>query len=283
MMPGKSTTIAEVLREGAGRLAGIESARLDAELLLSHVLERPRSHLYAHPEAPVQGEYRARFLRLLERRRGGYSLARILGWREFFGLRLEVDEHTLVPRPETERLVELALERIPQGASWRIADLGTGSGAIALAVARHRPRCTLLAMDRSLPTLRRARANAATLALDNVHCLAGDWGEALRPGSLDLLLSNPPYVAEQDPALAADGLRREPRRALTAGPEGLDALRRIIGQAPRLLRPGGWLLLEHGSTQGDAVRSLLREQGLGEVSTWNDLAGHERVSGGKRP
>ncbi len=277
------TTIAELLREGAGRLAGIESARLDAELLLAHVLQRPRSHLYAHPEAPVAGECRARFQHLLERRRGGYSLARILGYREFFGLRLGVDEHTLVPRPETERLVELALERIPEGARWRIADLGTGSGAIALAVARHRPRSTLLATDRSPATLRRTRANAATLALDNVYCLGGDWGEALQPGSLDLLLSNPPYVADQDPALAGDGLCREPRQALAAGPEGLDALRRIIGQAPRLLRPGGWLLLEHGSTQGEAVRGLLREQGLGEVSTWNDLAGHERVSGGKRP
>ncbi|MBS0364969.1 MAG: peptide chain release factor N(5)-glutamine methyltransferase [Proteobacteria bacterium] len=252
---------------------------LDAEVLLSHVLRVPRARLKSHPEMPVSTQAREQYLALIARRAAGVPLAYLTGVREFWSLTLQVSEAVLVPRPETELLVERALTLGPQGPAW-VADLGTGSGAIALALARERPQWKLIATDISPAALQVARDNAARLNIGNVEFRAGDWFGVLGVRELQLLVSNPPYVAADDPALGA--LAHEPILALTAGPDGMDSLRALARGAREHLAPQGWLLLEHGAGQGAAVRAELVRAGLRSVRSRRDLAGHERMTEGQR-
>ena len=255
----------------------------DAERLLAHALDRPRGWLYAHADDAAGVAEAARFEALLERRGRGEPVAYLCGRRGFWTLDLMVTPDTLIPRPETERLVELALERLPHSGRVRIADLGTGSGAIALALAGERPDALVAATDASAAALAVAGANARAAGLGNVCFHAGDWFGALPGQRFDLVASNPPYVADGDPHLLEGDLRFEPPAALSSGRDGLDAIRRIVADAPAHLSPGGWLLLEHGWTQGAAVRALLLAAGFVEVDTHRDLEERDRVTLGRMP
>lgn len=254
----------------------------DAALLLLHVLERPRAWLYAHGDAAVPAPAEERFHGLVARRAAGEPVAYLVGRRGFWTLDLSVTPDTLIPRPETELLVEQALARLEAGRPLRVADLGTGSGAIALAIASERPLARVVATDRSDAALAVARGNALANGLDGrVEFRAGDWLGPLAGERYDLVASNPPYIAEGDPHLGQGDLRHEPAAALSSGADGLDAIRAIVAAAPAHLSAGGWLLLEHGFDQGPAVRALLAAAGFGEVETVPDLEGRDRVSLGR--
>ena len=252
--------------------------RLDAQLLLLHALGRPlndRAWLLARDSDTLDAATEMRYIELTRRRAAGMPLAYLTGEREFYGLSLQVDRRVLDPRPDTETLVDWALEHLtPQGS---VIDLGTGSGAIALALKNHRPQARVEALDASAEALAVALANAQRLALD-VAFHTGHWLEGLQ-GNFDLIVSNPPYIAEDDPHL--EQLGQEPRMALTSGADGLDAIRSIVAQAPAHLQPGGWLLLEHGYDQAERVRTLLMQAGFSAVQSRRDLAGIERCSGGQ--
>lgn len=253
----------------------------EAELLLAHVLQRPLTWLYAHGDEELAEESAQHFTALIERRRAGEPVAYLTGQRGFWRFDLQVSPATLIPRAETELLVELALERLPADREARIADLGTGSGAIALALAMERPLTRVFATDASAAALEVATANARALGLDNIRFRHGDWLAPLADERFDLIASNPPYIADADAHLARGDLRFEPRSALASGADGLDDIRMIVRDAPRLLLPGGWLLLEHGFDQGEAVRGLLSGAGLVEVETVADLEQRDRVSLGR--
>jgi release factor glutamine methyltransferase len=255
---------------------------LDAELLLAHVLGQTRARLRSHPEATLAAGQTQLYLELIGRRAAGEPLAYLTGRREFWSLDLAVTPAVLIPRPETELLVERALVLGTRAAS-RVADLGTGSGAVALALAHERPGWQLVATDISAAALAVARANAAALGLARVEFLEGSWYEPLRGARFDLLVSNPPYVAANDPVLADAALAHEPPLALTPpGGDALAALRILAHGAAAHLVPGGWLLLEHGATQAAAVRGELVAAGLAHVRSHRDLAGHERMTEGQR-
>ena len=253
----------------------------EAELLLAHVLDRSRSWLYSHGDEALDEAAAQRFAGLLERRRAGEPVAYLIGQRGFWRFDLQVSPATLIPRPETELLVEQALARIPEDRPTRIADLGTGSGAIALALALERPLAQVTGTDASESALAVARANATSLGLINVDFRCGDWLAPLGEERCDLIASNPPYIAEDDVHLASGDLRFEPRSALASGVDGLEDIRTIVAGAPALLRAGGWLLLEHGLEQGAAVRALLSAAGLRDVATVPDLEQRDRVSFGR--
>lgn len=272
-------TAAMRLAEQTARLAPV-----DAQALLCHVLQCSRSHLYAWPEQHLSDQQSSRFRSLLKRRADGEPLAYLTGYREFWSLNLRVTTDTLIPRPETELLVESALALLEPERNGRVADLGTGSGAIAAAIASECPRAQLVATDISDAALAVARDNFQAHGLHNVEPRQGSWLDALKPAErFDLLLSNPPYVAENDPHLQQDGLPWEPLTALTAGGDGLDDIRRLIADAPRHLEPEGWLLIEHGFDQGPAVRQLFQQAGYRAVSTQQDLARRDRLTRGQRP
>jgi release factor glutamine methyltransferase len=275
------TTLANAIRDAASRLPGDE-ARLEAELLLAHALDRPRSWFYAHAGDLLEPRDASAFADLLRRRERGEPVAHITGHRGFWSLELAVTADTLVPRPETELLVELALERLPRGEPRRVLDLGTGTGAIALAVASERPLADVTAVDASEAALALARENAdeAGLALRLLH---GDWFSPVAGERFDLVASNPPYIADGDPHLQQGDLRFEPRAALVSGPDGLDAIRTLARDAAAHLVPGGWLLVEHGYEQGAAVRALFSAAGLAAVATERDLEQRERVTLGRSP
>lgn len=271
-------TIEQVLRAARAR---IEAA--DAERLLAHATGRSRGGLYAHGDAPLADEERAAFEAAVAQRLAGVPVAYLVGRQGFWTLDLRVTPDTLVPRPETERLVELALERIPPAAPVDVVDLGTGSGAIALALARERPDARVLATDASDAALAVATGNAREHGLGNVRFALGDWWSATGDARFDVAVSNPPYIADGDPHLARGDLPSEPRSALASGPDGLDAIRAIAAGAPRHLRPGGWLLFEHGLDQGPAVRTVLAAAGFRDVATATDLEGRDRVTSGCLP
>lgn len=275
------TTIKTALHDATARLTVHESAALDAEVLLAHVLGRDRSHLRAWPEKALTAEQSKAFEALVARRAAGEPVAHLTGLREFWSLALTVTPDTLIPRPETELLVELALERLPADHALRVADLGTGSGAIALAIASERAACHITATDRSAAALAVARENAASLGLHNVAFADGDWCAALGDARFDLIVSNPPYVRTDDPHLTRGDVRFEPIAALDAGTDGLDDLRAIVACAAMYLNNGAWLLLEHGWDQGEAVRTLLERAGYADVQTYSDAGGRDRVSGGR--
>jgi release factor glutamine methyltransferase len=275
-------SVATALSAAAARVGG-DDARADAELLLAHLLSRPRAWLYAHGDEPIPPELASRYEALLQRRATGEPVAYLVGRREFWSLDLEVTPDTLVPRPETELLVELALDRLPPGSASRVIDLGTGSGAIALAIASERPRADVTAVDTSAGALAVAQRNAARLGLSRVRFLRSDWYSAVRDERFDLVVANPPYLADDDPHLREGSLPFEPAPALASGRDGLDALRAICAGAPAQLQAGGWLLFEHGFAQGDPARALLQACAFDQVQTWRDLEGRDRVSGGRRP
>jgi release factor glutamine methyltransferase len=268
------TDVAALLREASAR---IEPA--DAVLLVAHALGRTRTWLYAHGDDAVDDAARQACEGLVARREAGEPAAYIVGRRGFWRFDLQVTPDTLVPRPETELLVELALERLPEGRALRVADLGTGSGAIALALAHERPSARVVAVDASAAALEVARGNARALGIGNVEFREGDWLQPLAGETFDLVASNPPYIALGDPHL--DDLRHEPALALSSGADGLDAIRAIVRDAPACLVDGGWLLLEHGLDQGAAVRALLSAGGYADVSTAPDLEQRDRVTLGR--
>lgn len=256
-------------------------AREDAEALLLHALGQSRGWLFAHADDALAVDVQTAIHVLIERRAAGEPVAYLTGRRGFWTLDLEVTPATLIPRPETELLVELALERLPLERALHVADLGTGSGAIALAIASERPQARVIATDQSMDALAVAQRNAQRHGLANVAFAQGDWLAPLAGGRFDLIASNPPYIEAADPHLAQGDLRFEPPAALASGAEGLDAIREIVGEAPAHLVPGGWLLLEHGWNQGEAVRALLHAAGYAEVFTAQDLEARDRVTGGR--
>lgn len=273
-------TLGDLLARATELAAVSASPRLDVELLLCAATGCSRTLLYARPETELTDAQEQDFARRFARRRDGEPMAYILGEREFWSLRLQVTPATLIPRPETELLVELALERVTEPRA-QVLDLGTGSGAIALALAHERPQWRITGVDRSAAALAVAEANRAALALDNVRLRAGDWLAGERE-HYHLIVANPPYVDPADRHLDQGDVRFEPRAALVAADRGLADLRAIAAAAPDHLLPGGWLLLEHGADQGAAVRALCAAR-LEEVQSWRDLAGHERASGGRLP
>ena len=281
-----SNTIQQILLRDAAKLAealllDVASARLEVQYLLQHVLKTSRAWLLAHPEAVLSETQQADHDALMQRRLHGEPIAYLLGEREFFGLKFKVSPATLIPRPETELLVELALQRILPHDKCRVLDLGTGSGAIALAMAHNRPAVKILACDVSVAALDVARMNAQRLGIDNVFFMQSDWFGALDAQLFDLIVSNPPYVKEGDPHLQYGDVRFEPPFALASGDDGLRDIRHIIIHAKPYLDCGGWLLLEHSYDQAVLARELLQQNGFGEIFSVCDLAGIERVSGGK--
>lgn len=276
------TTVAELLRQAAARLPG-DDARYEAEELLLHVLGVERAWLFAHASDLVADGDADRFEHLLLQRLGGEPLAYLIGRRGFWTLDLQVSPDTLIPRPETELLVELALERLPLQERLQVADLGTGSGAIALSIASERRQAQVLATDFSAGALAMARTNAQAHELGNVSFRHGSWLQPLAGERFDLIASNPPYIASADPHLQQGDLRFEPMSALASGGDGLDAIREIVAGAPAHLVPGGWLLLEHGWDQGEPIRALLQQAGFIEVSTAQDLEQRDRVTLGRLP
>ncbi len=255
---------------------------VDAKVLLAHVLGCNRAWLAAHESDALTAAQAATFFALCKRRREGEPVAYLTGSREFWGLDLAVTPDVLIPRPETETLVEVALSKLPRDRPARVLDMGTGSGAIAVALAHDRPNAAVLATDNSEAALAVARGNAQRLHLRNVEFALADWYSGIPGEPWDLIASNPPYVGAADPYLAEGDLRFEPQIALSSGLDGLGALRVIIGCARDRLVPGGWLVVEHGHDQSEAVRELFRAAGFGEISATRDLAGIQRVVAGRR-
>lgn len=256
-------------------------ARLEAQVLLCRTLNCSRAYLIAHDTDSLATGQTAAFDALLARRVAGEPVAYILGEREFFGLSFAVSPAVLIPRPETELLVELALDHRPENEPCRVLDLGTGSGAVAITIAKHRPLAEVVAVDQSAAALAVAQENAERLGAANVRFLQSDWYAALAGQTFDLIVSNPPYIADADPHLGQGDLRFEPATALASGADGLVAIRTIVQGAPAHLREGGWLLFEHGYDQAAACRELLAQAGFHEVGSAADLAGIARVSFGQ--
>jgi len=269
-------TSAQALHTAQSRIAPV-----DARLLLQHALGKSHAQLLTHPEQVLTPAEEKLFLELVARRVSGEPVAYLIGEREFYSLNFKVSPAVLIPRPETELLVDMALERIPADHPRKVLDLGTGSGAIAISIAKQRPLARVTAVDASDAAVAIAQANASQLDAGNVRIVAGDWFNGLAGEKFDLIVSNPPYVADGDSHLAQGDLRFEPQSALTAGADGLDCLRVIIAAATAHLVAGGWLLLEHGYDQAEACRKLLTAAGFDEVFSRPDLAGVMRVSGGR--
>jgi release factor glutamine methyltransferase len=269
------------LATAAAKLEGVsDSPRLDAELLLARALDVPRSYLFAHPDDALDPAAGERFFSVIDKRADGVPLAYITGEKEFWSMTLHVNPNTLVPRPETEVLVEQALLRIPRRASYKILDLGTGSGAIALAIAKERPLCDIVATDVSEAALMTAKENARQNNLPNIEFLLGSWFAPVAGRRFDLVATNPPYVPAADPVLP--GLRYEPLSALVAGKDGLDAIRHIAANAGSVLHAGGTLLIEHGNQQHRSVASIFQAEEWLEITVTNDLAGIPRVTSATR-
>lgn len=271
--------IRHALTEATQRLGD----RVDAEVLLAYALSKPRSWLIAHADDQLSLEHASAYTLLIEQREAGEPVAYITGRRGFWSLDLEVTPDTLIPRPETELLVELALERLPLGKACHVLDLGTGSGAIALAIARERTQAQVIATDASVEALAVAQRNARRHHIGNVSFVQGNWFTPVGDRRFDVIVSNPPYIESSDPHLQQGDLRFEPMSALASGKDGLDDIRFIVRDAGLHLVPGGWLLFEHGWNQGDAARTLLRDAGFVELSTASDLEQRDRVSLGRWP
>lgn len=274
-------SIKNLLADAHLKLNNSSSARFDAEILMAHVLDSTRSFLYANPELELPNKRSDNFRKLVKQRAHGEPIAYLTGNSEFWSLPLKVSPAVLIPRPETERLVEAALEKIPPKADWRIADLGTGSGAIALALASERKKCDILATDISRAAIEVARENARRLEFKQVRFYQGHWNQPLK-GKFHLVVSNPPYINAGDSHLKQGDLRFEPRQALTPGTDGLSAIREISRLVQTMLFDGGWLMFEHGWEQGSASRAILKDVGYTNIETLHDLQGHERVTLGEK-
>lgn len=260
-----------------------DEAKLEAQLLLQHVLNVNRAWLIAHENDALQANQHAAFEALLNRRLNGEPIAYILGGRAFYGLDLLVTPDTLIPRPDTETLVEAALAQIPIAAHPSILDLGTGSGAIALAIAKNRPQASVIAVDASKAALAVAKKNAQNLSIDNVEFVLSNWFQHLNNQPFDVILSNPPYIEENDAHLSQGDLRFEPISALSSGEDGLNDIRQIIENSLVHLQPQGWLMLEHGFNQADKVADLMANTGFVSIETIKDFGGNNRVTIGKNP
>lgn len=258
-----------------------DSARLDSEILLAYVMKQTRTWLHAWPDNKPTSEQYTHFEQLLTRRKNGEPIAQIIGEQEFWSLKLKVTADTLIPRADTERLVELALERIPQQSFWNIADLGTGSGAIALAIAKERPSVQVIATDASMKALTVAQENAQLNQLNNIRFVRSMWFDDLDDHVFDMIVSNPPYIAENDPHLSKGDVRFDPISALTSGPTGLDDLSHLINKAPGHLKPGGWLIMEHGYDQAKDVINLMQQAGFNNCQDFTDYGGNPRVAIGQ--
>ena len=257
------------------------TTRLDAELLLSHILDKPRSYFFTWPEKELSEKEHEAYEKIVNQRKQGTPVAYLTGEREFWSLRLKVTEATLIPRPDTELLVELALsKKLPVNA--RVVDLGTGTGAIALALAKENPQWQMTAVDKSPEAAAVARENTITNRIHNVNVLEGSWCEPLPDLPVDMIVSNPPYIRSNDEHLQQGDVRFEPVTALASGIDGLDDIRLIARQSFEALKPGGHLLLEHGFDQGEEVRQILRDAGFDEVKTDQDLSSHDRVTSGHK-
>jgi len=275
-------SIQKAVANATARLQEIsESARLDAELLLARAIDMPRSYLFAHPEEALDDAALGRFEQTLGRRVAGEPMAYITGVKEFWSMELLVTPATLVPRPETELLVDVALREIPRKAEWQLLDLGTGSGAVAMAIARERPLCAITAIDISEDALRVAQANANHVAASNVEFLHGNWTEPVAGRLFRVIVSNPPYVADGDKAL--DVLQAEPRLALAAGADGMDAITTLARTCPLVIEDGGLLVLEHGADQKNAVAEILLSYGWQDIQCYDDYSGLPRVSSAHYP
>ena len=277
--------IGEILRLHSKQLQAVlnlesGSARIEVQCLLQAVLQVDRAYLLTHPNQVLSDKQSARFSALYERRLNGEPIAYLLGEREFYGLIFKVTPATLIPRPETELLVDLTLQRIPRQGTCRVLDLGTGSGAIALSIAHARHCAEVVAVDASEAALEVAQFNMQRLALENVRLLQSDWFGALKDERFDIIVSNPPYIAADDVHLTQGDVRFEPRIALASGADGLRDIRRISALAKEHLNVNGWVLFEHGYDQAAQVRALLQQAGFKEIFSARDLAGIERVSGG---
>jgi len=280
-----ATEIRQLIDEGVARLARVaDDPRHEAEILLEAALGKPRSYLIAHPEVQVLDcEATDRYEAGVTRRALGEPMAYILGEKEFWSLPLEVGPAVLVPRPETELVVERSLAHLPAEFDGTVLDLAAGSGAIALAIASERPAARVVGTDVSPAAIEVARTNAARLGLANARFLAGSWYAPVRAESFDLIASNPPYIAEDDARVEPAVRRYEPHDALFAGASGLEALGAVVSGAPDHLKAGGWLVVEHGDTQGPPVRELFTKAGFARIATHCDLAGRERCTEGCRP
>lgn len=272
-------SIRQYLDDGAAILEHVsDSPRLDAELLLGMVLRRPRSFLHAWPERILESEEAQQYEELLRRRFSGEPIAYMTGIREFWSMPLRVGPAVLIPRPDTELLVELALRRLPTDRDLRVLDLGTGSGAVALAIARERPRAQVIGVELSRAALELARDNARLMKIGNVEFRESDWFDAVRGEKFDVVVGNPPYVAEDDPHLGRGDVRFEPRLALDAGPAGMNGFRAIMERAHNYIVRQGWLLLEHGPDQHMPLRRLMEAQHYHDITLHKDAAGRDRVT-----
>jgi release factor glutamine methyltransferase len=281
--------IGEVIRQAAQSIQNklrleLSEAKHEANLLCQHALNVNRAWLISHESDALEGNHHAAFEALVQRRLEGEPIAYILGSREFYGLPLKTTPATLIPRPDTETLVETALAKIPKSASLNILDLGTGSGAVALAIASQRPQAKVIAIDASIDALKVAAENTQSLKLSNVRLIQSNWFSALaldkEAEKFDVIVSNPPYIAQDDAHLQQGDLRFEPISALASGVDGLDDIRQIIQDAPHYLKPDGWLMLEHGYDQAEAVAALLSERGFSQIDHAKDIGGILRVTFG---
>lgn len=259
------------------------TAQLDAEILLAELLQKNRTWLYTWPDKPLSPEQWLQFQQWITERQQGQPVAYLIGYREFWGLKLKVSPDTLIPRPDTELLVELALQQLAQQPSATVADLGTGTGAIALALASEQPDWQITAADFKTEVVALAEHNRQQLQLNNVTVIQSDWCQALPEQHFDLIVSNPPYIEQDDPHLQQGDVRFEPLSALTSGVDGLEDIRRLVQECQRCLKPSGWLMLEHGYNQAHAVQQILLNAGYQQVHSAQDLSGHDRVTLGCCP
>ena len=255
-------------------------ANLETNLLLQHVLHVNRAWVITHDRDVLNADQQAEFQLLLKRRLDGEPIAYIVGFREFYGLQLKVSPVTLIPRPDTETLVDAALEKIPLDKAWHILDLGTGTGAVVLAIAKHRNNCEVTAVDQSSDALSVTLENAQSLKLNNLRLIESNWFSELQGEGFDLIVSNPPYIAQDDEHLKQGDLRFEPISALASGVDGLDDIRKIVQDAPDYLKTNGWLMLEHGFDQAESVATLLKTRGFNQIAHAKDIAGTLRVTFG---
>ncbi len=272
------STISEALQQASNLLTKSDSPRLDAELLLIKLLEKPRTHLFCWPDEAVPEELLTRYKALINRRATGQPIAHLIGQREFWSRDFRVTADTLIPRPETELLVELALERLPTHQECLVADLGTGSGAIGITLALEKTNIKVTATDTSPKALQVAAENAKTLGANNISFLLSNWFDSIAERQFQLIISNPPYIAENDPHLKQGDVRFEPNSALTSGPEGLDDIEIIIAHACDHLIDGGLLLLEHGYNQAENIQQIFSQHGYSNIRSHSDLAGHLRAT-----
>ena len=273
-------TVDDLLKNAVRNLGVSDHAHLDAEILLAFVMQVERTYLYAHPEAVVDDDKVTTFQKLVSRRSAGYPIAYLTRTREFWSLNLMVSEATLIPRPETEYLVKTALEIIPEGMPYSVLELGTGSGAIAVAVAGERPLCRITSTDISDAALSVAKRNGEIHQRDNITFLKSDWYRQLDPCAFNLIISNPPYIRPNDDHLSRGDIQFEPRLALVSKMGGLQAIKRILDKACAFLMEGGAVILEHGATQATSVRRLFKQNDFKRITTHHDLARLDRITYG---